>query len=248
MISCDRPTPLKGDTLISFYLLMFNMYKILDFGFAVSIIMMIVCGISIIIPSFAINHDSRNAAAAFVIVSGNTNSPLTLTKGSAYNYNSITARSTSAVDGAHIITMIQPISFVEDTLFPQSFVSNPSGSDITLGNGTTLADRPITLTVNKIQSNNTLTLLLHSLNDKYLLTGDLKGPTKLIANSTADNAQFSLKGNINLNKNTPYSVVGILAETKTKGLTLTINDAKNPNNFKATIGFAPPHSVGSLAE
>ena len=80
--------------------------------------MMIVCGISIIIPSFAINHDSRNAAAAFVIVSGNTNSPLTLTKGSAYNYNSITARSTSAVDGAHIITMIQPISFVEDTLFP----------------------------------------------------------------------------------------------------------------------------------
>ena len=228
---------------------MFNMDKILDFGFAVSIIIMIVCGISIIIPSFAINLDSRNAAAAFVIVSGNTNSPLTPTKDSVYNCNGITARSSSAVDGApHIITMIQPISFVEDTLFPQSFVSNPSGSDIALGNGTTLADRPITLTVNKIQSNNTLTLLLHSLNDKYLITGDLKGPAKLIANSTADNAQFSLKGNINLNKNTPYSVVGTLAETKTKGLTLTINDAKNPNNFKATIGFSPPHSLGSLAE
>jgi hypothetical protein len=193
------------------------MYKILDYGLVVSIIIMIVCGISIIIPSFAINPDDKNAAAAFVIVSGNTNSPLTLTKGSAYNYNSITARSSSAVDGAHIINMIQPISFVEDTLFPQSFVSNPSGSDITLGNGTTLADRPITLTVNKIQSNNSLTLLLHSLNDKYLITADLKGPAKLVANSTADNAQFSLKGTINLNKNAPYPVVGSLAETKSKG-------------------------------
>ena len=221
---------------------------ILDLGVVVSIAI-IVCGISsIVLPlSFGVNSDHDNASSAFAAVSGNRNDLLTM---KVHYYNSIIAASKSSdIDGTQMMTtMIQPISFAEDTLFPQSFESNPSGSDITLSNGTTLADRPITLTVNKIQSNNTLTLLLHSLNDKYLLTGDLKGPAKLIVNSTADNAQFSLKGIINLNKKASYSVVGTLAESKSKGLTLTVNDAKNQNNFKATIGFSPPHSQGPLAE
>jgi hypothetical protein len=215
-------------------------------------IIIIVCGISIVlaISYIDINSDNGNddTASAFAVVSGNRNDLLLTMKVSKYDYNSIAASKSSVIDGTQIIPTIHPISFAEDTLFPQSFESNPSGSDITLSNGTTLADRPITLVVNKIQSNNTLTLSLHSLNDKYLLTGDLKGAAKLITNSTADNAQFSLKGNINLNKKTSYSVTGTLAESKTKGLTLTVNDAKNSNNFKATIGFSPPHSQGPLAE
>lgn len=225
---------------------------ILDLGVVISIAIIIVCSISIVLAiSFDISsdHGSNNAASALAVVSENRNDLLLTIKDSKYDYNSIAAsKSSSVIDGIQIFPTIHPISFAEDTLFPQSFESNPSGSDITLSNGTTLADRPITLAVNKIQSNNTLTLSLHSLNDKYLLTGDLKGPAKLIANSTADNAQFSLKGNINLNKKTSYSVTGTLAESKTKGLTLTVNDAKNPNNFKATIGFSPPHSTGPLAE
>jgi hypothetical protein len=226
---------------------------ILNLGVVVSIaiiIIIIVCSISIVLAiSFDINSDHGNdTASAFAVVSENRNDLLLTIKDSKYDYNSIAASKSSVIDGTQIIPTIHPISFAEDTLFPQSFESNPSGSDITLSNGTTLADRPITLVVNKIQSNKTLTLSLHSLNDKYLLTGDLKGAAKLIANSTADNAQFSLKGNINLNKKTSYSVTGTLAESKTKGLTLTVNDAKNSNNFKATIGFSPPHSTGPLAE
>jgi hypothetical protein len=229
------------------------MYMILNLGVVISIgIIIIVCGISIVlaISYIDINSDNGNddTASAFAVVSRNRNDLLLTIKDSKYDYNSIAASKSSVIDGTQIIPTIHPISFAEDTLFPQSFESNPSGSDITLSNGTTLADRPITLVVNKIQSNNTLTLSLHSLNDKYLLTGDLKGAAKLITNSTADNAQFSLKGNINLNKKTSYSVTGTLAESKTKGLTLTVNDAKNSNNFKATIGFSPPHSQGPLAE
>jgi hypothetical protein len=229
------------------------MYMILNLGVVISIgIIIIVCGISIVlaISYIDINSDNGNddTASAFAVVSGNRNDLLLTMKVSKYDYNSTAASKSSVIDGTQIIPTIHPISFAEDTLFPQSFESNPSGSDITLSNGTTLADRPITLVVNKIQSNNTLTLSLHSLNDKYLLTGDLKGAAKLITNSTADNAQFSLKGNINLNKKTSYSVTGTLAESKTKGLTLTVNDAKNSNNFKATIGFSPPHSTGPLAE
>lgn len=233
---------------------------ILNLGVVISIgIIIIVCGISIVlaISYIDINSDNGNddTASAFAVVSDRNDLLLTM-KVSKYDYNSIAASKISSsaidididIDGTQIIPIIHPISFAEDTLFPQSFESNPSGSDITLSNGTTLADRPITLVVNKIQSNNTLTLSLHSLNDKYLLTGDLKGAAKLITNSTADNAQFSLKGNINLNKKTSYSVTGTLAESKTKGLTLTVNDAKNSNNFKATIGFSPPHSQGPLAE
>jgi hypothetical protein len=48
-------------------------------------------------------------------------------------------------DSAHS-TMIEPMSFAEDTLFPQSFMSTPSANEIALANGTKLADRPITLT------------------------------------------------------------------------------------------------------
>jgi hypothetical protein len=77
------------------------------------------------------------------------------------------------------------------------------------------------LTINKIQSNNTLVLALHSLNDKYLLTGDLKGSAKPAANSTADNAEFSLTGKININKNKSYPVVASLTETKSKEMTQT---------------------------
>jgi len=100
----------------------------------------------------------------------------------------------------------------------QSIVISTSANAITLVIGINPAYSPITLTVDKIQSNNTLTLSLHSLNDIYLLTEDLKGPAKLISNSTADNAQFSLKGNISLNNKTFYSVVCTVAKTKTKSL------------------------------
>jgi hypothetical protein len=213
------------------------------------IYLLVSLGIPIIISFFTMNHDSNATTSVTVVGENRNNNLLDLTKNIVFNYNGAFSRSNSDIDNASpIITMIQPISFVEDTLFPQSFVSNPGGSDITLANGIKLEDRPITLTVNKIQSNNTITLSLHTLNDKYLLIGDLKGPAKLLTNSTADNALFSLKGNINLNKNTSHSVTGTLAESKSKGLTLTINDAQNPNNFKATIGFSPPHSEGPLAE
>ena len=142
--------------------------------------------------------------------------------------------------------MLHLISFSDDTLFPQTFESNPSGNDITLSGGaTSLPARPITLAVNKIASNNTLMLSLHSLNDKYMLTGNLKVPAKTTANSTADNSEFSpIKGDIVMNKNTHYSVTGSLTETKMKQITLTINDIKNPDNFKATITFSPPSLQG----
>jgi hypothetical protein len=39
-----------------------------------------------------------------------------------------------------------------------------------------------------------------------------------------------------------------LAESNTKQITLTITDAKAPNNFKATIDFSPPHAATPLAE
>jgi hypothetical protein len=168
------------------------------------------------------------------------------TKGIGYTYNGIFDSSSTATTSA---ILLHPVSFSEDTLFPQTFESSATQtSDIMLANGTTLPPRPTTLTVNKIQSNNTLVLSLHSLNDKYLLTGDLKGPSKPAANSTADNAQFSLTGNITVNKSKSYSVIATLAESNTKQITLTITDAKTPNNFKATIDFSPPHPATPLAE
>ena len=80
--------------------------------------------------------------------------------------------------------MFHLTSFAHDTLFPQTFDSSASSSnDITLSDGKTLPARPTTITINKIQANNTLALTLHSLNDKYLLTGNLKGSVKPTANS-----------------------------------------------------------------
>jgi hypothetical protein len=145
------------------------------------------------------------------------------------------------------ITLFHSISFAEDTLFPQRFESSAaSTNDISLNNGMTLPARPTTLTVNKIQSNNTLVLSLHSLNDKYLLTGNLKGSAKLGVNSTADDSQFSLTGNIIINKNKSYSVVATLDETKGKQVTLTMTDSKMPENFKATIGFSTPRGPEAM--
>jgi predicted metallo-beta-lactamase superfamily hydrolase len=146
------------------------------------------------------------------------------------------------------ITLFHRTNFADDTLFPQTFDSSATSSnDITLSDGKTLPARPTTLTINKIQANNTLALTLHSLNDKYLLTGNLKGSAKPTANSDADNAQFPLTGNISINKNTSYSVVATLAEHKGKQITLTITDAKTPSNFKVTIEFSPPHGEQPLA-
>jgi hypothetical protein len=138
--------------------------------------------------------------------------------------------------------LFHPTSFADDTLFPQTFESSATSSnDITLSDGKTLPAMPTTLTINKNQANNTLVLTLHSLNDKYLLIGNLKGSAKPTANSNADNAQFPLTGSISINKDTSYSVVATLAENKGKQVTLTITDAKTPSNFKVTIGFSPPH-------
>lgn len=200
----------------------------------------IISGVSILF--FLMIHNINNNNFAFANVSSNS---MIQTKGIGYTYNGIfdfSSTTTSAI-------LLHPVSFSEDTLFPQTFESSATQtSDIMLANGATLPPRPTTLTVNKIQSNNTLVLSLHSLNDKYLLTGDLKGPSKPAANSTADNAQFSLTGNITVNKSKSYSVIATLAESNTKQITLTITDAKTPNNFKATIDFSPPHAATPLAE
>jgi hypothetical protein len=189
-----------------------------------------------------IHNINNNDNDAFANVSSDS---MIQTKGIGSAYNGIFDSSSSATTSA---ILLHPVSFSEDTLFPQTFESSATQtSDIMLANGATLPPRPTTLTVNKIQSNNTLVLSLHSLNDKYLLT-DLKGPSKPAANSTADNAQFSLTGNITVNKSKSYSVIATLAESNTKQITLTITDAKTPNNFKATIDFSPPHAATPLAE
>jgi hypothetical protein len=203
----------------------------------------IISGVSILLFFFMI-HNINNNNDAFANVSSNS---MIQTKGIGYTYDGIFDSSSTATTTS--ATLLHPVSFSEDTLFPQTFESSATQtSDIMLANGTTLPPRPTTLTVNKIQSNNSLVLSLHSLNDKYLLTGDLKGPSKPAANSTADNAQFSLTGNITVNKSKSYSVIATLAESNTKQITLTITDAKTPNNFKATIDFSPPHPATPLAE
>lgn len=203
----------------------------------------IISGVSILLFFLMIHNINNNDNDAFANVSSNS---MIQTKGIDYTYNGIFDSTSSATTSA---ILLHPVSFSEDTLFPQTFESSATQtSDIMLANGTTLPPRPTTLTVNKIQSNNTLALSLHSLNDKYLLTGDLKGPSKPAANSTADNAQFSLTGNITVNKSKSYSVIATLAESNTKQITLTITDAKTPNNFKATIDFSAPHAATPLAE
>ena len=107
---------------------------ILDLGVVISIAIIIVCSISIVLAiSFDISsdHGSNNAASALAVVSENRNDLLLTIKDSKYDYNSIAAsKSSSVIDGIQIFPTIHPISFAEDTLFPQSFESNPSGSDI----------------------------------------------------------------------------------------------------------------------
>ena len=184
---------------------------------------------------------------AFGIVSnsrGSSNDSMIKIEDIVYNYDNA-FDSNTATDAL----LFHRISFADDTLFPQTFESTAtSTNDITLDNGKTLPARPTTLIVNKIQSNNTLVLSLHILNDKYLLTGDLKGSAKPSANSTADNAEFSLTGKIDINKNKSYPVVASLTETKSKEITLTITAAKAPNNLKATLDFSPPRPPAPLAE
>lgn len=187
---------------------------------------------------------------AFAIVNngrGSSSGSMIQIKNIVYNYNNaLDSNPASSTTGT---ILFHRISFADDTLFPQMFESTPtSTNDIIIDNGKTLPARPTTLTINKIQSNNTLVLALHSLNDKYLLTGDLKGSAKPAANSTADNAEFSLTGKININKNKSYPVVASLTETKSKEITLTITDAKAPNNFKTTLDFSPPRTPAPLAE
>jgi hypothetical protein len=137
--------------------------------------------------------------------------------------------------------ILRSISFADDTLFPQTFQSSASASnEITLSDGKVLEPRPTTLTVNKIASNNTLVVNLHSLNDKYLLNGSLKGSSSKTIENTKDHTTFSLAGVITINKQTSYSVISNLTETTNKQITLEISNAKNSGNFKASIGFAPP--------
>jgi hypothetical protein len=137
--------------------------------------------------------------------------------------------------------ILRSISFADDTLFPQTFQSSASASnEITLNDDKVLEPRPTTLTVNKIASNNTLVVNLHSLNDKYLLNGSLKGSSSKTIENTKDHTTFSLAGVITINKQTSYSVISNLTETTNKQITLEISNAKNSGNFKASIGFAPP--------
>src|SRR6476620_309651 len=105
-----------------------------------------------------------------------------------------------------INSLLHPISFANDTLFPQTFQSSAMASnEITLSNGNTLPARPMTITINKIASNNTLVITVYSFSDKYLLNGNLKGPANKPIENTKDHAKFSLAGVITLNKNTSFS-------------------------------------------
>ena len=140
-----------------------------------------------------------------------------------------------------INSLLHPISFANDTLFPQTFQSSAMASnEITLSNGNTLPARPMTITINKIASNNTLVITVYSFNDKYLLNGNLKGPANKPIENTKDHTKFSLAGVITLNKNTSFSVISNITETTNKQVTLDISNTKSSGNFKASIGFTPP--------
>jgi hypothetical protein len=140
-----------------------------------------------------------------------------------------------------INSLLHPISFANDTLFPQTFQSSAMASnEITLSNGNTLPARPMTITINKIASNNTLVITVYSFSDKYLLNGNLKGPANKPIENTKDHAKFSLAGVITLNKNTSFSVISNITETTNKQVTLDISNTKSSGNFKASIGFTPP--------
>ena len=140
-----------------------------------------------------------------------------------------------------INSLLHPISFANDTLFPQTFQSSAMASnEITLSNGNTLPARPMTITINKIASNNTLVITVYSFSDKYLLNGNLKGPANKPIENTKDHTKFSLAGVITLNKNTSFSVISNITETTNKQVTLDISNTKSSGNFKASIGFTPP--------
>ena len=157
-----------------------------------------------------------------------------------YNAGDIALLSNNNQDKS-INSLLHPISFANDTLFPQTFQSSASASnEITLSNGNTLPARPMTLTVNKIASNNTLVITVYSFSDKYLLNGNLKGSSSKPIENTKDHAKFSLAGVITLNKNSSFSVISNITETTNKQVTLDISNTKNSANFKASIGFTLP--------
>jgi len=140
-----------------------------------------------------------------------------------------------------INSLLHPISFANDTLFPQTFQSSAMASnEITLSNGNTLPARPMTITINKIASNNTMVITVYSFSDKYLLNGNLKGPANKPIENTKDHTKFSLAGVITLNKNTSFSVISNITETTNKQVTLDISNTKSSGNLKASIGFTAP--------
>jgi hypothetical protein len=158
-----------------------------------------------------------------------------------YNAGDIGLLSNNNQNIQDINSLLHPISFANDTLFPQTFQSSAMASnEITLSNGNTLPARPMTITINKIASNNTLVITVYSFSDKYLLNGNLKGPANKPIENTKDHAKFSLAGVITLNKNTSFSVISNITETTNKQVTLDISNTKSSGNFKASIGFTPP--------
>jgi hypothetical protein len=158
-----------------------------------------------------------------------------------YNADDISLLSNNNQNIQDINSLLHPISFANDTLFPQTFQSSAMASnEITLSNGNTLPARPMTITVNKIASNNTLVITIHSFNDKYLLNGNLKGPANKPIENTKDHTKFSLAGVITLNKNTSFSVISNITETTNKQVTLDISNTKSSGNLKASIGFTAP--------
>ena len=186
----------------------------------------IIIGISVFVV--ILNNNSTFARG-----SGNDDDIFVHTKGIIPNDTSVSETKATAI--------LRSISFADDTLFPQTFQSSASTSnEITLSDGKVLEARPTTLTVNKIPSNNTLVLNLHSLNDKYLLNGSLKGSSSKTIENTKDHTTFSLAGVITINKQTSYPVISNLTETTNKQITLEISNTKNSGNFKASLGFAPP--------
>ncbi|HZA07284.1 MAG TPA: hypothetical protein VE619_06235, partial [Nitrososphaeraceae archaeon] len=154
--------------------------------------------------------------SAFLVMILNNNRTFAIANGIGSNYNILVHTNDiipndSGVSDIKATALFRSISFVDDTSFPQTFQSTASTSnEITLSNGKTLEARPITLTVNKIASNNTLIVNLHSLNDKYLLIGSLKGSSSKTIESTKDHTKFSLAGVITINKQTSYPVISNL--------------------------------------
>jgi hypothetical protein len=188
----------------------------------------IIIGISVIVVIL-----NNNNTLAIAMGSGSDSDIFVHTKGIIPIDTSVSETKATAI--------VRSISFADDTLFPQTFQSSASTSnEITLSDGKVLEARPTTLTVNKIPSNNTLVLNLHSLNDKYLLNGSLKGSSSKTIENTKDHTTFSLAGVITINKQTSYPVISNLTETTNKQITLEISNTKNSGNFKASIGFAPP--------